>query len=93
MADAVDVDAGLPGPVPRHRHVNVSSGGGSKGMERRGRTVAQDGVRPAGQNRRHPPCSEREASVADRINAALKAVKPAGRQVFGDLVPRVPDEE
>jgi hypothetical protein len=32
MADAVDVDAGPPGPMTRHRHVNVSFGSGSKGV-------------------------------------------------------------
>src|SRR5690349_6089744 len=62
-------------------------------MDRRG-AVAQDGVGPTGENRRHPPRLVADPIVAYRIHAAMHAMQPSAPGALGDCTPRQshPDE-
>jgi hypothetical protein len=52
--------------------------------------VAERGVRPAGQDRRHPAPAHGQDAVADGVDAVVHAMQPAGRDAVRDGLLREP---
>jgi len=59
--------------------------------QRGGRAMAQGGSRAGGEDRRHPTALPGQGAVADRIDAAMHEVQPAGREAAIDRAVREPE--
>ena len=78
-AGPMDCDAGVSRPAPeRNRDVNGLNCCRHEGEELSRAAMAQDGPFAAGENGRHPAAFVAQGRMANRINASVHEMKPAG---------------
>jgi hypothetical protein len=88
---AMDRDPGRSWTLSWDR--GLEPAGPEQPKERAGRSVTQNGVRPASEHRRHPATVGTDERVTDRVDAAMDDVQPRGSEAMADCAPADSDFE
>jgi hypothetical protein len=82
----VHVDAGAAVTAARCGHVDEGARSGPEVPERRGGSVAQDGLGSAREDGREPMAVGRQHAMPDRVHTVMQRMQGSSREPVGDLL-------